>query len=101
MRLAEFAFSLGRTVRIFGNTFRRKASGLVFSALDFVSVALIVNAFLCGRTADGLGPGLSRVTVVMLVMLLMAVAVAMAQATAGAETHAAPATPGKVSFTHN
>ena len=61
-------------------------------------VALIVDSFLRRRTSDGFGPGLGGVAVVMLVLLM---AVAMSQAATGAETHAAPAAPGEIPFTHN
>jgi hypothetical protein len=61
-------------------------------ALDFMSVAMLVDFVLSRGAADGLGAGLGGFAVLALL--------AMAQAAAGAKPHAS-ATAGKISFTHS
>jgi hypothetical protein len=57
-------------------------------------MALVVNFFLRRRAANGFGARLCSVAIRPLLL-------AMSQAAAGAETHSAPAPPGKIPLTHN
>jgi hypothetical protein len=75
------------------NAFGRKPGGDIFGALDFVRMPMFIDLFL-GSTAHDFGAGLGGLAVRSLLL-------AVSQPAGRAETHSAPATPGKISVTHN
>jgi hypothetical protein len=93
--LAKIAFRILGLVGCFGwRSFGRQTCGDIFVAFNFVRVALVKNFFLRRRAANGFGASLCGIAIRPLLL-------AVSQAAAGAETHSAPATPGKISVTHN